>query len=386
MYWGVLLVCMLWLMSGCSVKEKVATSTTETVTETLSNADYIEKIVGLLKKDGIIINEPVWELTDIETSEYYGKVQNMVAFDIEEEQENESTSSNGPSNKMRRGYILGFASAADMTEMIDAQMSRWYVDAMGMDSNFISPLFFSNNERFIVLQLNSQIAESKVAQFEALLPLMGESPTELTNWQLVESMTGEWSGDEGLTNIRLEKGKLRFGKRQLTIIGTDDKNRKIHTREVTNEKSSYVFLLTDKGMTVLPSLSLEQRDNQSVKGGDLAPMDMIRSNDGLTIEKIAGNWQSVESDYPGVIQFKTTNSPHEMDVLISSNEKEAGESIRLTAESYGGANDFIDFVNEDKTMWYNLSYYENDQWSFSSGTLLPEADGMGRPYIIKRVE
>lgn len=382
-YYGVLIVLMLLLVSGCSQKEKVGTTTTEAVADVLSNGEYVEEVIELFKQDGLIINEPVWELSDITNIEGYEKVKTIVAFDSEEEQGNQGIASSGPSNKMRSGFLLEFASADDMNELIAAQKNRLYFDDMGVDANFISPLFFSNNKRLLVLQLNCRIAESKVRQFEKLLSI-AEPSEKLTNWQLVENMTGEWSGAEGLTAIRLEEGKLRYGKLLLNVIGAADK--KIYTHETANEKSFYSFVITDKGVTVLPSMDIEQTKGPPIKGGDLAPIEMVRSHEGLTIEKISGNWQSVEADYPGFIQLKATDSPHEMDVLISRKGTEADESIRLTAESYGGSNDFIDFVNEDQTMWYNFSYYKNDQWLFSSGTQRSDATGAGRPYILEQVD
>lgn len=368
---------MLVLLVGCS-RKVVSTDTSES-TETISNEDYRESLLESWKKDGLITSERELALKDIEEGyrDLYAKAKKIRAFDVEKEQ---GGIQNSFSNDMKGGLLVEFNSFFDMAEMIDKGSNLVHFDDLGVNTNDVAPVFYSNNDRFFALQLNKEISEGKLSQFKD--SLFFDDPLVITDWQLVASVTGEWSGAEGLIQIDQKGGYLYLDTLLLEIKSTKDQM--VYTHEVSDKKSRYQMVVTDKGLTILPSYKIEQKEGERITGGDLAPIELVRNdNDKMTIKKMLGDWQSVEDDYPAYLRVRATDDINAVDVYVTqTSEGPLGEADRLTLELEPHEN--LTFLNEEQSLRYVFSYHEKEQWIFYSGTTNPEATGTACPYILER--
>lgn len=64
------------------------------------------------------------------------------------------------------------------------------------------------------------------------------------------------------------------------------KDQMVYTHELSDKKFLYQMMVTDKGVTILPSYKIEQKKGERITGGNLAPIELVRNdNDKMTIKE-----------------------------------------------------------------------------------------------------
>lgn len=176
--------------------------------------------------------------------------------------------------------------------------------------------------------------------------------------------------------ISVDNKSIHFDGRELVVNSAEENE--ISTHEKDNEKSSVFFRIEDEQVTVLRSYEVPK----GMVGGDLAPITLSKKRK-ITTNYINGVWQSVERDYTDFIRVQSNFNPKEFNFYIfKRNEFQEGDFEVLTVVSE--TDEDIKMINEDKSMYYTFSFYEEDKLIIVPSTTDTENEGTGRPWILSR--
>ncbi|MHC5226808.1 hypothetical protein ACYSNW_00870 [Enterococcus sp. LJL99] len=208
---------------------------------------------------------------------------------------------------------------------------------------------------------------------------------ETIDTTLVQKIVGEWQDDSYDYDeyiISVDNQTIHFNSEILSIISTE--NNKIYTNEKNDKKSHYTFVVENDAVIVYPSYEIEQTSDEIMVGGDLAPITLKKSPE-ISTTNILGSWKSIESNYPAFIRVKATFDPDQIELIIEQNEETTNSNpILLTLESKSHSS--LTYLNEDKTVNYTFSNYENRKLILGTSATGKDVIGEGRPYILERVQ
>lgn len=206
---------------------------------------------------------------------------------------------------------------------------------------------------------------------------------EAIDTALVTKIVGEWQDDSYDYDdyiVSVDNQTVHFNSTILTITSTE--NNTIYTNEKNDKKSHYTFVVEDDAIIVYPSYEIEQNSDESIKGGDLAPIT-LKKNPAISTTNILGSWKSIESDYPASIIVNATFDPNQIELMINRKEELTNSQpilLTLNAKDYSS----LRYLNEDKTINYTFSNYETKKLILGTSTTEKDVTGEGRPYILER--
>lgn len=206
-----------------------------------------------------------------------------------------------------------------------------------------------------------------------------EEEEKVIDQEVLQKIVGTWhdsSYDFAEYVISVDNTSVYFDRRELVVNSAEENE--ISTHEKDNEKSSVFFRIEDEQVTVLHSHEVPK----GMVGGDLAPITLSKKRK-ITTNYINGVWQSAERDYTDFIRVQSNFNPKEFNFYVyKRNEFQEGDFEVLTVVSE--ADEDIKMINEDKSMYYTFSFYEEDKLIIVPSTTDTENEGTGRPWILSR--
>nr|WP_315529928.1 hypothetical protein [Carnobacterium maltaromaticum] len=125
------------------------------------NAEYI---FTMFKKDNLSVGNK--EIIDHEKDSYNHGAIKIIQFDIEDELEY-NTAPLFPPNKTKKGRIIQFNNIKSLKESFSLLSNTEFIDTLSVDTNYINPYLFIDEQNLIILQINSSVSNEKIKKYES---------------------------------------------------------------------------------------------------------------------------------------------------------------------------------------------------------------------------
>lgn len=167
-----MIVSLLAFIGGCTKVTRPLTDNIEQTTQDvrLSDDKAVDKLVDNMKHEqlALSLNETYHANDNMPFKESYDMAKKIVEFDIEPETGNELYGINYPPNDMRTGKLLLFHNNHDKKVFVETltEEQNLLFDVVGVDTNDISPICVSSQDRPMVLILNKFISPTKADTYK----------------------------------------------------------------------------------------------------------------------------------------------------------------------------------------------------------------------------
>jgi hypothetical protein len=206
---------------------------------------------------------------------------------------------------------------------------------------------------------------------------------KMTDTELVQKVVGEWKDDTydyGNYMIKYNDKTIDFNS-TILVIDSTEKNR-INTHERDDEKFHYDFVIEKDQIIVYRSYEIKQTSKEPIVGGDLAPITLMKEVK-ISRTNILGSWQPLKNDYLLSIQVEASfigGSAYNV-ILTKSDGTSKTETLTLLSEK---ENSIFYFINEQSTMKYRFSNYDNNALTITSIKLENDTDVSEETWVLKR--
>lgn len=142
--------------------------TSESSNSTIRDRDtIIEEFLKRGREDGLIEDFQQGSIPEDYTL-YYSNTDDVIDFNIMKEITIDETSG-PPPNEMRIGKIITFSHLSDMKQTIENMSNMEYVDLIGIDTNYVNPVFIPIESINTLIQINKNVPVSYIDKYEKIL-------------------------------------------------------------------------------------------------------------------------------------------------------------------------------------------------------------------------